>query len=101
MNLRLNVAIACFIVFFSYSAMARLRLDDGDYYFFNKSTNEIVVRHLVSDGKELVCCGVLVPGGRASVSDAYMYPWTLPQFFQIEYQDSGGLTHTDKLDTAW
>lgn len=46
-------------------------------------------------------CGVLNPYQHASIYDEDMFPWTLPQYFQIEYQDSNGVTQTDKLDTTW
>lgn len=100
MNLRLNVAIASLIVFFACSAMARLRLEDGEYCFFNMSTNAIVITHLFSDEKELVA-GSADPYQRSSVSDLDMFPYTFPKFFRIEYKDQDGKSHTDQLDTSW
>jgi Ankyrin repeats (3 copies) len=101
MNVRLNFIFAYFVFFVSFSALAGLRLRDGEYCFCNKSTNEIVVESLLADGKELRSCGVLVPNGHASIYDEDMFPYTLPQVFQIEYQDSDGITHTNKLETSW
>lgn len=101
MNVRLNVAIASFVFVCAFPVFAGLRLDDGEYCFCNKSTNGIVVTHFFSGDKELVGCGNLIPDGNASVADVDMFPYTLPQSFQIQYQDSQGTTHTDKLDTAW
>ena len=100
-SLRINIVSACLLVFISFPALATLRLQDGEYCFCNKSTNEILVTRFFGDGKRLMSCGVLNPYQHASVSDLDMFPWTLPQSFQIEYQDSNGVTQTDKLDTAW
>jgi hypothetical protein len=90
-----------FTLILCFSASARLQLKDGEYCFCNKSTNEIAVTHLFADGKELRSCGVLIPNGHASVSDLDMFPYTLPQSFQIEYRDANEATHTNKLDTSW
>ena len=99
--MKVNTLFICFIAFFTFSASARLQLEEGEYCFCNKSTNEVLVMHFFSDGRELMSCSVLNPYQHASISDDRMFPWTLPQSFQIEYRDSNGITQTDKLDTAW
>jgi hypothetical protein len=102
MNVRLNVAIASFVVVCAFPGFAGLRLEDGEICFCNKSTNKIVVTHVLSDGKESILgCGILIPNGCKSFYDENMFPSTIPQNFQIQYEDSQGITHTDKLDTAW
>ena len=60
-----------------------------------------MVKNLLADGKKMLSCGVLSPNGRPGIYDEDMFPYTLPRVFQIEYQDSGGITHTDKLETSW
>ena len=101
MNTKANSVLVCFILSFIFSAAASLQLKDGEYCFCNQSTNEVLVMHFFSDGQELRSCGVLNPYQHASVYDDSMFPWTLPQSFQIEYRDSNGIAQTNQLDTAW
>jgi ankyrin repeat protein len=75
------LGVACF------SAQATFRLEDGWFSFCNKSTNQILVRNVYSDGKRLVSCGGLIPNAKATVDDESLWPYKLPQVFQIEYQD--------------
>jgi hypothetical protein len=96
-----NFLFIVFLFVAYFRAFAGLQLEQGEYCFCNKSTNEILVTHFLSDGKELMSCGVLNPYAHASIYNEAMFPWKLPQSFQIEYQDSSGMARTDKLDTTW
>jgi hypothetical protein len=93
------VSVICVIHF---SAFATLYLHDGEICYCNKSTNEIVVTDVTSDGKKpFLRCGILVPNGHASIYDSDMFPSHIPGSFEITYRDAEGIKHTDKLDSNW
>jgi hypothetical protein len=93
--------LGIFVFAVHFPVFAGLQLKDGEYCFCSTSTNEVLVTRFLSDGKELMSCGALNPYQHASVYNDRMFPWTLPQAFQIEYQNSSGMARTDKLDTTW
>lgn len=102
MNLRTKISFISIICVIHFSALATLYLHDGEFYYCNKSTNEIVVTDVVCDGKRTILpCGILVPDGNASIYDSDMFPSHIPRSFEITYQDSQGIKHTNKLDSTW
>jgi hypothetical protein len=100
-NLR-NATVLLFVfIISSISATARLRLLEGSYSFVNKSIHAVTVTRLLSDEKVLDHGTSLYPYQSASIMNLDMFPYTLPKSFTVEYEDSDGKWHTDKLDTSW